>query len=292
MNRWTVARLCAALSLAGGVLVSAQQFPYEPAKQFGTNVTPSFEGWYDNPDGSHVFLIGYLNRNRQADVDVPIGPNNRIEPGGPDMGQPTHFLPGRQTGVFTITVPKEFSLQQRLTWTLTVNGQTNSIPFKLTPDYTIRVFKDAAIGNTPPVIKLFDEKAMGMQGPIASAAKAVARTATMSQGLPLLVWASDDAKYTSGTSAPMTRPRPVVSLTWAKFRGPGKVTFDPEKPKVDVISGGQQDQPFSGKSSTTAKFSMPGEYYLHLTANDYSGVGGGGELCCWTSALVKVNVTQ
>ena len=48
MNRWTVARLCAALSLAGGVFVSAQQFPYEPAKQFGTNVTPSFEGWYDN----------------------------------------------------------------------------------------------------------------------------------------------------------------------------------------------------------------------------------------------------
>ena len=50
MNRWTVARLCAALSLAGGVLVSEQQFPYEPAKQFGCNVTPSFEGCYDNPD--------------------------------------------------------------------------------------------------------------------------------------------------------------------------------------------------------------------------------------------------
>jgi hypothetical protein len=152
MNRWTVARLCAALSLAGGVIVSAQQFPYEPAKQFGTNVTPSFEGWYDNPDGTHVFLIGYLNRNRQADVDVPIGPNNRIEPGGPDMGQPTHFLQGRQTGVFTITVPKEFSLQQRLTWTITVNGQTNSIPFKLTPEYAAgrqAVRREGAIRSGP-----------------------------------------------------------------------------------------------------------------------------------------------
>jgi hypothetical protein len=274
------------------VVVAAQQFPYEPAKQFGTNVTPSFEGWYDNPDGSHVFLIGYMNRNRQTPVDVPIGPNNRIEPGGPDMGQPTHFLPGRQTGMFTITVPKEFSLQQRMTWTLTVNGQTATIPFKLIPEYTVRPFKDAAIGNTPPIIKLFDEKAPGAQGPIASAAKAATRTATVSQPLQLPVWANDDAKYTSGTNAPMARPRPVVTMLWSKFRGPGDVKFDPERPKVDVISGGQQDQPFSGKATATATFSAPGEYYLHLTANDYSGAGGGGEICCWTTALVKVNVSQ
>ena len=40
---------------------------------------------------------------------MPIGPNNRIEPGGPDMGQPTHFLPGRQSGMFIVTVPKEFT---------------------------------------------------------------------------------------------------------------------------------------------------------------------------------------
>src|SRR5256885_11601317 len=187
MMRTTVARLCAVAALAGGVIVSASQLPDEPPKQFGSSITGSFEGWFDNPDGTHSFLIGYLNRNRAQAVDVAIGPNNRIEPGGPDLGQPTHFLAGRQIGMFVITVPKEFPLQQRLTWTLTVNGQTNSIPFKLTPEYTVRVFKDAAIGNTPPVIRLFDEKAMTIQGPVAAASKAVARTATVSQGLPLLV---------------------------------------------------------------------------------------------------------
>ena len=30
--------------------------------------------------------IGYYNRNKDQTLDIPIGPNNRIEPGGPDMG--------------------------------------------------------------------------------------------------------------------------------------------------------------------------------------------------------------
>ena len=81
---WTAARLCAAVALAGGVLASAQQLPIEPPKQFGTSITGAFEGWFDNPDGSHSFLVGYLNRNRAQELDVPIGPNNLMEPGGPD----------------------------------------------------------------------------------------------------------------------------------------------------------------------------------------------------------------
>src|SRR5258708_15066653 len=100
--------------LAASVIVSAGQIPLEPPKQFGTGITPAYEGWFDNPDGSHNFLAGYLNRNRALEVDVPIGPTNRIEPGGPDLGQPTHFLPGRQTGILVLTVPKAFTLQQRL----------------------------------------------------------------------------------------------------------------------------------------------------------------------------------
>jgi hypothetical protein len=29
---------------------------------------------------------------------------------------------------------------------------------------------------------------------------------------------------------------------------------------------------------------------LHVTGNDYSGDGGGGFGCCWTTSLVKVAV--
>ena len=50
-------------------------------------------------------------------------------------------------------------------------------------------------------------------------------------------------------------------------------------------------EPYAGKSATTVTFSEPGEYLLHVTANDYSGNGGGGSVCCWTNAMIKVAVT-
>ena len=72
-------------------------------------------------------LVGYFNRNAKEALDIPVGPNNRIEPGGPDMGQPTYFETRRQWGVFTIRVPKDFGTK-KLTWTLTANGETNAVP--------------------------------------------------------------------------------------------------------------------------------------------------------------------
>src|SRR6185436_19957323 len=123
--------LTATALLAGGTLVSAQQvlLPSVPPKQFGGSVTPAFEGWYDNADGTHSFLIGYFSRNTDAEIDVPIGPANHFEPGNPDMGQPTHFLAGRRYGMFAYTMPKEFSKAQKLKWVLTVNGVTTTVPF-------------------------------------------------------------------------------------------------------------------------------------------------------------------
>src|SRR5690242_12305359 len=108
--------LCAAIALATATGARSQNLPLEPFHNSGQSVTAAFEGWFQNPDGTFSILIGYYNRNQQQELDIPIGPENRIEPGGPDRGQPTHFLPGRQWGVFTITVPKDFGDQQ-LTWT-------------------------------------------------------------------------------------------------------------------------------------------------------------------------------
>src|SRR4029450_10364807 len=102
MRRATVARLGATFALVGGSLVAAQQLPSEPSKQFGTSVTGAFEGWFSNSDGTRRFLVASFNRNSAQPLDIPIGPNNRIEPGGPDLGQPTHFLPGRQHGMFVV----------------------------------------------------------------------------------------------------------------------------------------------------------------------------------------------
>ena len=280
-------RLSVALTLVLGVGASAQQLPSEPFRQFGQSVTPAYEGWFTNADGSRSFLVGYLNRNSREAVDVPIGPNNRIEPGGPDLGQPTHFRPGRQTGVFLITVPKDFTPQQRLTWTIVANGQPMSIPLRLNELYEVSPFTDAAVGNKPPVLR-FEAGGPSWQGPIGTVAKAVARAATMAAGIALPVWATDDAKYSSGSNAPQRNPPPPVILHWSKYRGPGEVTFDKTPPPFEKLPG---DAVFSGRATVTAKFSQPGDYVLHLTAEDYSGDGGGGEVCCWTTALVRVTVT-
>jgi hypothetical protein len=148
MNRLILAGLCAATTVAVGVGVAAQQLPDAPAKGFGTSITGSYEGWYDNPDGTHTFLVGYYNRNIKQAMDIPIGPNNRIEPGGPDMGQPTHFLPGRQTGVFSIVVPKAFAKDQKLTWTIVANGEAMSIPLRLNVYYNFSPVTGLEIGNT------------------------------------------------------------------------------------------------------------------------------------------------
>jgi hypothetical protein len=290
MNRSTLLRLSVGLVLACGAVVSAQRIPLpdEPALRFGVSVTPSFEGWFDNPDGTHNFLVGYLNRNRGEAVDVPIGPNNHMDPGGPDLGQPTHFLAGRNVGLFVVSVPKDVPATTRYTWTLIVNGENNTIPFTLKPEYNVNPFKQDANNNTPPVLHLFQEQAAGVQGPVAMLSKAVTRTATMAAGVELPLWAEDDAKYTSGTNAPLGRARPPVNIVWNKYRGPGNITFDKQRPTMEALMGGAVDQPYKGKTTATAKFSAPGEYVLHVTANDYSGTG---ELCCWTTAMVKVNVT-
>src|ERR1700730_17198796 len=61
----------------------------------GADVTPAFEGWFKDPDGAIGLLFGYYNRNENEASDIPIGPNNHFEPGDPDRGQPTYYLPKR-----------------------------------------------------------------------------------------------------------------------------------------------------------------------------------------------------
>src|SRR5277367_4823076 len=97
-------------------LLAAQTAPTGLVHDSGQSVTPSFEGWFANPDGTYSILFGYFSRNLKQELDVPIGPENRIEPGGPDQGQPTHLLPRRRWGVFTVTVPKDFG-SKKIAWT-------------------------------------------------------------------------------------------------------------------------------------------------------------------------------
>jgi hypothetical protein len=265
-----------AAAVPGGVQQSIQPAPIPHNDSQG--VTPSFEGWFRNPDGSYTLSFGYFNRNYKEAIDVPIGPNNRIEPGGPDQGQPTHFLVRRQTGLFTVVVPKDFTPQQKVTWTITAHGQTNSVPGHIRPEWEIDALKEVTSGNTPPVLKFAPTGPTG-QGPTGV-------STTMNITLPgtatLTLWATDDDVKKREVE---NRKGPPVALNWSKFRGPGNVTFTETSPKFDA----------TGKATTTASFSEPGEYTLRALASDASGgqsaIMAGGFQCCWTNGYVKVTVS-
>ncbi|MBV9506166.1 MAG: hypothetical protein JO323_14295 [Acidobacteriia bacterium] len=259
-----------------------QVLPLEPWHNAGQGVTGAFEGWFKNSDGTSTMLLGYFNRNLKQELDIPIGPSNRIEPGGPDQGQPTHFLPGRGWGVFTITVPRDFGAG-KLTWTLAANGETAEIPISLNPLWEVNPFSEVGIGNTPPVVR-FAPGGPSAQGP---GTLSQSLSATVSEPVSLTVWVSDDAKVAAGAMPPKTPP---VTVSWSKYRGPGIVTFTPEKPPVERIDSVTPGPIFSGKTAVTALFSLPGEYELLVVANDWSGEGGRGFQCCWTTAKVKVSV--
>jgi len=102
----------------------------------GQSVSPSYEGWMPNEDGSFTLYFGYMNTNWLEEFDLPIGPDNDIEPGGPDQGQPTHFYPRRNPFLFTVRVPKDFG-NKELIWTLTTHGRTEKAYASLKTDYEI-----------------------------------------------------------------------------------------------------------------------------------------------------------
>jgi hypothetical protein len=123
---------------------------------------------------------------------------------------------------------------------------------------------------------------------VASIASALAKTATAGTPMPLDLFVEDDALYASGTNAPMTRTPPVVEATVAKYRGPGAVKA--EGFHFTTLKGGKPMEPYAGKATGTLSFSAPGDYVVHVTINDFSEKGGGATGCCWTTAMLKVNV--
>jgi hypothetical protein len=272
----------AALGLLCAAWLRPQQLPFEPPHDFGQSITGAFEGWFPNADGSFSILLGYYNRNLKQELEIPAGPDNRIEPGGPDQGQPTHFLPGRQWGVFTIVAPKDFG-GRKLTWTITVNGKSTTIPMSLNPLWELQPFREAS-GNEPPYIA-FSENGPWVNGP---AGQSTTVTMTMPEPADLTLWVADDASAPLAGARPKT---PAALLFWSKFRGPGTVTFANPRPVAqDADFKAPPSAKFKGKAHTSATFSEPGEYILRVVANDWSGDGGRGFQCCWSNAQVKVLV--
>ena len=227
----------------------------------GQGVAPVYEGFDLNPDGSFNMWFGYMNRNYEEEIDLPVGAANTFEPGG-DRGQPTHFTTRRHKDVFKVTVPKEFA-DKTLTWKLTTRGKTEQVIATLKPVWQIDRERTTRGGNSekissnlPPVVKV----------DVASQA---------GSGATLALSATDDG-------LPVRRGAPVgLTVFWTKFRGPGSVQFSAPEAKLA-----------NGRTTTTATFSEPGDYILQAVVDDGSGESAGnfGYHCCWTNTQVKLTV--
>jgi len=278
---WTRGLLGIGAIVVGSALArpSAGQLPLSPTKASGQTVSPAFEGWYKNPDGSFSISFGYYNRNAEEALEIPVGPDNFVSPGPQNQGQPTHFEPKRHWGVFAVRVPADFGTK-KVVWTVKIRGETYAIPGNLHPNWQIDALEgEAGSGNTPPTLR-FDPR-----GPMGAGPGGVTGGPLIVQvGQPLTVnvWAEDDGKAV-GSIARGGRAGAPPTLTWFKHQGPGSVSFSVPAPKVGP----------DGMATTTAKFSEPGEYLLRVRANDASGVAGAGHAqCCWSNGFVKVTVTR
>ena len=255
----------------------------------GQTVAPAFEGWERNDDGSFNLIFGYMNRNWDEVLDVPIGPDNRIEPGGPDQRQPTHFLPRRNRHVFRVRVPADFG-RQELVWTLVTHGETEHAYGTLHPEYYM---DDVAIMNNNGAggpgggaYNIYDNVR-----PTLDVEGATTRRVTVGETFVLTARASDDGvprrralpppRLQGMGSAPDSASG--LRLSWFVYRGAEEVTFDPPQTKVweDYRPGG--DSPWSpgwapppvpadGTWVTRATFQEPGTYILRCLAHD-GGLG-------------------
>jgi hypothetical protein len=289
-QRLLLAALAALLAAHG----AAAQTRYAYTR--GESVSPAYEGWWPNDDGSFTMFFGYMNTNWEQEFDVPIGAANAIQPGGPDQGQPTHFYPRRNPFLFTIRVPKDFGTKE-LIWTLTTSGKTLHAYASLKSDYQIDPqsistevggdggsLRDELRTNIPPEVNVEGGKSRTVKAGEPLTLTALARDpdnipARRSRAQPSTI--SPTALYRP-PSSPVASSGAGLRLSWIVYRGPADaVSFTPEQMKTWTDTRMYGNSPWSppffipepppgNKWVTQATFKEPGTYTLRAVASDGS----------------------
>ena len=272
----------------------------------GQSISPAYEGWWPNDDGSFTMFFGYMNSNWEEEFDVPVGPDNHIDPGGPDQGQPTHFYPRRNMFLFTIRVPKDFG-DRELVWTLVTHAKTERAFASLKPDYLLN--KQTIATEVGANMSGLGDELLTNEFPVLTVEGADQRSARVGEPLTLVARVTDDgipsgARQTrapargspegrGATSVdagrarlnyrPPTQTVPAtpngVWLSWIAYRGVRRVTFSPLQLKTWQYTRTYGNSPWSppyimpaapadGKWVVQAIFDEPGTYVLRAIAGD------------------------
>ena len=313
--------------LAGPAALEAQgpgpdgRWPLQPRAPGNRYLAPFMEGWYENEDGTFSISFGYLNANEDT-IQIPLGPDNFIEPAQFDGMQPTIFFPGHPRGLFTVTLPAAMR-DQDVWWTLRkANGDVTRVPGRVTSHAYELDWVPRPHGSVHPLVSFGSDAEEG-RGPPGIMAE---RTETISVGSPLTL--SINTRDPSERDLDDARFKEIgLRVVWSQLQGPGRVEFtrhesnplpeeeeeeeEPDSAAAAAIAAGgaaaaaaarrrrgppgPQVIPLSEGSGTgrvIVTFSEPGEYLMLAQVDNFSAAdSGSGDQCCWTNGYVRVTVT-
>jgi hypothetical protein len=297
LRRSVVASL-AIVAFIGTSGAAQRQRPLSPLPSEGLRVAPFFDGWYENPDGTIALSFGYSNLNKSDVVEIPLGPDNFIQPKEYDGRQPTSFPPvlptaggdgsgapssgdrrQRERGVFTVNVPAGF--RGDVVWTLRYQGQTYSVPGRARVA-AYRLQWPMAMGSVPPLLRFSATGPTG-RGPVGT--QADPQRVAVGAPLSLTVSTNDDSVREKEPVPVKQRAgeRAAINVSWYKHSGPGEVVFTPARTPIAELQG---------TATTSAVFKQPGEYVIRVRADNFGRVDTSpGNQCCWTNGFVRVTVT-
>lgn len=271
----------------------------------GLPIIPVFEGWFANADGSTSFSFGIINRN-DVPVDIPVGEANYIEPQKYNGEQPTHFPAGRSTGVFVVTVPE--SEQGNDVWWYVKTGAADvlKVPGRRGRSaYELDFDRPRPQGALQPRVGI-GEDGRERAGLHAQTGDFPGNPVRAGEQVELVITATDPAER-DASDPRFGEPLPM-NVRWAKYQGPGEVTFtrheDTEVPEnpfpednprhefwEEPAANEQQIPGPSGEARVYATFSEPGEYIIMSKVDVHEAPDSSdGDQCCWTNVYQRVNV--
>lgn len=272
----------------------------------GLSIVPVMEGWVANEDGSVSFSMGFHNKNKVG-IDVPLGPNNYIEPAKYDGLQPTYFPPGRGTGAFAVTVPAS-EKEEDIWWHIrTGDGEMLKVPGRFGQTaYELDFVRPRPQGSLQPLVGL------GENGQQAAGLSAMTGeyegTVKVGQQIELTVNVRDPSMRDPNDQR--FKEALPVGVHFNKYQGPGAVEFARHESTPEVKNPYTEDNPRfrffrapgvnevsvkggTGVAKVLATFSAPGEYLIHVKAENFTAPDSSdGDQCCWTNVLQKVVVTE
>ena len=271
----------------------------------GLPVIPVLEGWTGNSDGTTSYSFGIINRNDTA-VEIPLGQANRIEPARYDGVQPTHFAPGRSTGVFTVTVtPQDADID--VWWYLTTgDAEELKVPGRRgISAYELDFIRPRPQGALQPLVGIGEDgkQAAGLYAQIADYPGG---TVPAGEAVEIVINATDPAQRDPADPR-FGEPLPM-GVEFNKYQGPGEVAFSRHESTPEATNPyAETDRRFpfwqppephqlqipgpSGTGRVYAIFSTPGDYIIWAKVDVHRAPDSSdADQCCWTNVYQRVAV--